>query len=256
MTEDTLDRRVMPPSRMTKTRTATMRPTSHSGTWNVLFSAVEIEFACVMLPIPNDAMTAKMANSIASTVPKVLFLRPRFMVVIGPPSISPASLVVRYLMASIHSENLLVRPKIAEISIQTSAPGPPLTNAVATPTMLPVPMVAASAVISAANGEISPVPRCVPRASLLNTECRAYGRLRQVANPMRTVRKMPVPTRSTSMTGPHTKLSTAETMLENVSIMFDSLLIIPHEAETLRKRKKDRQRRERDVFVYLLLRGI
>ena len=38
--------------------------------------------------------------------------------------------------------------------------------------------------------------------------------------------------------------------------MFDSLLIIPHEAETLRKRKKDRQRRERDVFVYLLLRGI
>ena len=52
-------------------------------------------------------------------------------------------------MASIHSLNLEVRPKAAEIHIHTRAPGPPETMAVATPTIFPVPMVAASAVVSA-----------------------------------------------------------------------------------------------------------
>ena len=41
-------------------------------------------------------------------------------------------------------------PTSAVIHIQNSAPGPPSAMAVATPAMLPVPTVAASAVISAA----------------------------------------------------------------------------------------------------------
>ena len=41
-------------------------------------------------------------------------------------------------------------PTSAVIHIQKSAPGPPMAIAVATPAMLPVPTVAASAVISAA----------------------------------------------------------------------------------------------------------
>ena len=41
-------------------------------------------------------------------------------------------------------------PTSAVIHIQNSAPGPPIAIAVATPAMLPVPTVAASAVISAA----------------------------------------------------------------------------------------------------------
>ena len=60
-------------------------------------------------------------------------------------------------MASIHSLNLEVKPNAAEIHIHTNAPGPPLTIAVATPTILPVPIVAASAVASDAKGETSPV---------------------------------------------------------------------------------------------------
>ena len=48
--------------------------------------------------------------------------------------------------------------KAAEIHIHTKAPGPPDTIAVATPTILPVPMVAAKAVVKAAKGEISPSP--------------------------------------------------------------------------------------------------
>ena len=47
-------------------------------------------------------------------------------------------------------------PTIAVHHIQNSAPGPPERMAVATPTMLPVPMVPASAVIRALNGVSSP----------------------------------------------------------------------------------------------------
>ena len=71
-------------------------------------------------------------------------------------------------MASIHSLNLEVNPKHADIHIHTNAPGPPATIAVATPTIFPVPIVAAKAVVSAENGDTSPVPLFVVLASLLN----------------------------------------------------------------------------------------
>ena len=51
---------------------------------------------------------------------------------------------------------LVAIPKMAVIHIQNTAPGPPVTTAVATPAMLPVPMVADRAVIKAAKWEISP----------------------------------------------------------------------------------------------------
>jgi len=44
---------------------------------------------------------------------------------------------------------------------QRTAPGPPAATAVATPTMLPVPMVAASAVVSAPKWLTSPSPSAV-----------------------------------------------------------------------------------------------
>ena len=49
-------------------------------------------------------------------------------------------------------------PKNAATSIQKSAPGPPVPMAVATPTMLPVPIVAESAVQSAPKLVTSPWP--------------------------------------------------------------------------------------------------
>ena len=74
----------------------------------------------------------------------------------GPPLISPLSLVMRYLTASTASPYLVAMPKKAVIHIQNTAPGPPETMAVATPAMLPVPMVAESAVISAPKWLMSP----------------------------------------------------------------------------------------------------
>ena len=53
------------------------------------------------------------------------------------------------MMASSPSAYLVAMPTSAVIHIQNTAPGPPSTTAVATPAILPVPMVAANAVISA-----------------------------------------------------------------------------------------------------------
>ena len=69
--------------------------------------------------------------------------------------------------------------------VHNTAPGPPETIAVATPMMLPVPMVDASAVVKAANGLISPsvlsgvtdnlIPlktqRCTPRVRIVIHRC-------------------------------------------------------------------------------------
>lgn len=44
---------------------------------------------------------------------------------------------------------MVAMPKNADIQVQNSAPGPPLTSAVAQPVMLPVPTCAAMAVVSA-----------------------------------------------------------------------------------------------------------
>ena len=151
-------------------------------------------------------------------MPKVLFLNAFFIVYIGPPDISPFSLTSRYLIANIHSLNLEVSPKHAEIHIHTKAPGPPENMAVATPIILPVPIVAASAVINAEKGDTSPVPLFLVLASLLNTLCNAYPRFLHGRNLNRTVRKIPVPTSSTNITGPHTKESIAPTISFTLSI--------------------------------------
>ena len=162
----------MPPSIIKRASTVIIIPVIVTGTLNVDSSAVEIEFACVRFPMPKDAITANNAKNHPSAAPSFLCLKAFFIVYIGPPDISPFSLVSRYLMASMHSLNLDVRPKAADIHIHIRAPGPPDTIAVATPTILPVPMVAASAVVSAENGETSPSPFfwC---ASLLSTLFRA-----------------------------------------------------------------------------------
>ena len=47
---------------------------------------------------------------------------------------------------------------MAEIHIQNNDPGPPIRSAVATPTILPVPMSAAIVVHRVANADTSPLP--------------------------------------------------------------------------------------------------
>ena len=75
----------------------------------------------------------------------------------------PSSATTRYLMDNRHSEYLVAVPSRAASHIQNKAPGPPATSAVATPTILPVPMVADNAVQSAPKLDTSP---CSPVFSL------------------------------------------------------------------------------------------
>ena len=78
---------------------------------------------------------------------------------------------------------MVAMPKMPAIHIQNTAPGPPARMAVATPTMEPVPIVAASAVARAPKLEISPLPS----ASLLMDMRMAFGSLRWM-KPVRKVR--------------------------------------------------------------------
>ena len=93
-------------------------------------------------------------------------------------------------------------PNTPVIHIQNTAPGPPAMMAVPTPTMLPVPMVADSAVHSAPNWLMSPGAS----GSLVTDSLMAVGSLRWM-KPVRKVRKMCEPNSSTSIGGPQTKAS-------------------------------------------------
>src|SRR5690606_23493349 len=117
------------------------------------------------------------------------------------PDISPFSFLIRYLTARTPSPYLVAIPNSAVIHIQNTAPGPPSTQAVATPAILPVPIVADSAVISEANWEISPeCSGCLPKTCL-----KASGNIRNCQHNKRKVRNNPVPTISTSIYGPQTQ---------------------------------------------------
>jgi hypothetical protein len=164
---------LIPPTSTTIARIVITAPVIQVGIPKVPNTAPEMEFAWVIFPIPKEAITAKPENSTARTDPMVLFLKPFFMAYIGPPAISPSAFVSRYLTARTLSPYLVERPNKALIHIHTKAPGPPKTMAVATPTMLPVPMVAARAVIKDWNGEISPLDSFFAGSCLTKTDFNA-----------------------------------------------------------------------------------
>lgn len=66
---------MIPPRIIKSASSVITTPVTAKGTLNVEFNAVEIEFACVRLPIPKDAITAKRANSHPNKVPSFLFLK-------------------------------------------------------------------------------------------------------------------------------------------------------------------------------------
>ena len=92
----------------------------------------------------------------ANSVPSHFIFKPFSKAYIGPPSIMPSDVLTRYLMPMKLSAYLVDIPKIPVNQHQRTAPGPPNVIAVATPTILPVPIVAARAVASAAKGLTSP----------------------------------------------------------------------------------------------------
>ena len=100
-----------------------------------------------MQPMPKAATAVRAAKM----TPSHFAFIPRSSTYMGPPPMSPDGVTTRYFTASTASAYLVAMPKTPVSHIQSTAPGPPAATAVATPTMLPVPMVAASAVMRAPN---------------------------------------------------------------------------------------------------------
>ena len=150
----------------------------------------------------------------ANSTPSHFMPRPRSSAYIGPPSIVPSAVVTRYFTASSASLYLVAMPRTPVSHIHSTAPGPPRLTAVATPTMLPVPIVAASAVVSAANGLTSPA---APFSAVTDSRI-AVSRWRCM-NAVRMVRKMWVPKSRMRSGGPQTKASAALIQPCRVSIM-------------------------------------
>ena len=167
--------------------------------------------------MPRDAPTANRENTVPRSRPA---RRPNAASItyMGPPAHWPRWSRRRKRTASTLSVKMVAMPKRAESSIHTRAPGPPATKAVATPTILPVPMVAARAVIRAEKGDTSPAPPALARESRPRTLFSAQPRFRQGRKRVRRVRKTPVPISSTSIPGPQTRWSTyaihSETVME------------------------------------------
>lgn len=154
---------LIPPTIISKETTVITIPVTHVGTLKVECKAPAIEFPVSCFRFQKKQLLQTEQKPCQNSAKRLIF-QTFFIVYIGPPLISPLAFISRYLIASMHSLNLEVRPNAAEIHIHTRAPGPPDTIAVATPTILPVPIVAASAVVSAENGETS-LPHdslCVP----------------------------------------------------------------------------------------------
>ena len=152
-----------------------------------------------MLPMEKATSKADRENRGARSLPNP----PRAVSItyMGPPTHWPEASFCRYFTLRRHSENLVAKAGMELSSIHTSAPGPPVTSAAATPTMFPVPMVAARAVISAEKEETP--PEVVRRARGESAEKMARPRFRTGKKRVRRVRKTPVPSKSEMVPPPH-----------------------------------------------------
>ena len=153
-----------------------------------------------------------MASS-ANSTPSHFMFSPRSSAYIAPPCIRPSLVCTRYLTAIRLSAYLVAMPNTPVSQHHRTAPGPPRNTAVPTPTMLPVPMVEASAVVSAWNWLTSP-----GESGSLVTDRRMPVNVLRWMKPVRNVMNRCVPSSSTIIGNPHIQLSMAVTMLENVSI--------------------------------------
>src|SRR6266545_7945784 len=135
----------MPPRITTAVSTVMTAPVTHGDTCQVSLTMAEIEFACTMQPMPKAATAVRKAK----ITPSQRARSPRSSTYMGPPAMVPLAVTIRYFTESTASAYLVATPNTPVSHIQSTAPGPPAATAVDTPTMLPVPMVAASAVVSA-----------------------------------------------------------------------------------------------------------
>ena len=118
----------------------------------------------------------------------------------------PFASISRYFTASTASANLVAIPTSAVHHIQNNAPGPPIKIAVATPAILPVPIVAESEVINALKGLISPfIDLSLSGIRPDQSSLKPVPNFKIGISFKPTERNRPTPKIMTSMGTPHTK---------------------------------------------------
>ena len=147
---------LIPPKITIAVSIATTRPTIQPCTPVFSSTTLAMAFTCVAQPIPKEAKPANTAKIIPRTLPSFFHFNPLDSAYMAPPCIRPSFVFTRYFTAISDSEYLVAIPKIPDNQHHSTAPGPPRAIAVPTPTILPVPIVAASAVVSAPKFETSP----------------------------------------------------------------------------------------------------
>ena len=214
-----------PPVTTSRRRIVSTNALFSLATPNVSCIASAIEFACVILPIPRDTSTVLPAKNTASIFASRSPGNALVSVTTGPPQYVPSFLCIRYCTERKLSENFKASPTTAASIIHPSAPGPPSAIAEATPTILPVPISAASSVISDANGE-TPASVFSPLylASRPNAVRSAKNNRRMGSARSWMVRKMPVPSSRKRSGGPQ---AAAFTAFRNALIFSSVAISIP-----------------------------
>ena len=174
------------------------------------WAIVAIALACTVLPMPKEAIAVNMAKSTASHFNP----SPRSRAYIGPPSILPPGVFFLYFIASNPSPYFVAMPNTPVSQHHSTAPGPPRATAVATPMMLPVPIVAARAVASAPNCDTSPT-----ESLSFFTESFTALNIHLCGNRKRMVRKIWVPNSIIIMGHPQRNELIPVMILLRVSIM-------------------------------------
>ena len=204
---------LMPPMITRPTSALSTMATATGGTWKFWVMLPTTAFACTMQPMPKPQSDASSANS----MPAQRACKPRSSAYIAPPIMLPFSLLTRYLTPMMVSAYFVAIPNTPVSHIHSTEPGPPRAMAVPTPTMLPVPIVDDSAVVSAPNWDTSP-SESSSRVTLILMALKMSFWMK----PVRIVMKMWVPKSSTISGQPHRKLSS----LAIISAMFHSSLVI------------------------------
>ncbi len=176
-------------------------PTAILGIWKFVSQISAIAFTWVAHPIPNEANAAKTAKS----MPSHFIFRPRSSAYIAPPCIRPSLVLTLYFTAIKASAYFVAIPNTPVSQHHRTAPGPPIAIAVPTPTILPVPIVAARAVVNAPNCDTSPSAS----GSFATDSLIPFKIVNLWMNPVRKVKNTCVPNSRYIIGHPHTTSFTA-----------------------------------------------
>ena len=143
--------RLMPPRITAPTKTVAIRPVTVRSTSHSACNRPASWLAWNRGKQPTMPQTANIRARGLNPGPSPVSIK-----YMGPPCAMPSSSCLRYMQASVQVKNLVHMPSRPATHIQNMAPGPPMLMAIATPAILPMPIVPDNADDNAWKCGISP----------------------------------------------------------------------------------------------------